>query len=253
LGVFLLPSTLFWCSGIHKDGLILSAIGLVVYNFYQLLKNKKGALRRIALIGFCLVLIFGLRNYVAIAILPALFAWWLSYRLFQFKWTPFVVVYSLGILLFFGIGFLIPTIDFPNYIVQKQMEFRQLEGTSTVNMQPLQPTLISFIKNSPSAIDMAFFRPHIREARNLSYIPAALENLVFIALLIATIFWRNKKVLFSYALIFCLVFSVSVLLLSGYTITLSGAIVRYRSVVLPLLITPLLCIINFKFRRSRTN
>ena len=33
LGVFLLPSTLFWCSGIHKDGLILSAAGLLVYSF----------------------------------------------------------------------------------------------------------------------------------------------------------------------------------------------------------------------------
>ncbi|MBW7952575.1 MAG: hypothetical protein H3C56_08480, partial [Chitinophagaceae bacterium] len=38
--VFLIPSFLFWCSGIHKDGLIFSAIGLVFYYFHQLLQKK---------------------------------------------------------------------------------------------------------------------------------------------------------------------------------------------------------------------
>jgi hypothetical protein len=40
---------------------------------------------------------------------------------------------------------------------------------------------------------------------------------------------------------FCLFFSLSMLLMIGYTIPIIGAIVRYRSIYLPLLILPLIC------------
>ncbi len=39
--VFLIPSFLFWCSGIHKDGLIFSAIALIMYFFGQQLIEKR--------------------------------------------------------------------------------------------------------------------------------------------------------------------------------------------------------------------
>ena len=38
-GIFLLPSTLFWCSGIHKDGIVFLSLMLVVYNVYFGIKN----------------------------------------------------------------------------------------------------------------------------------------------------------------------------------------------------------------------
>jgi hypothetical protein len=41
-------------------------------------------------------------------------------------------------------------------------------------------------------------------------------------------------------------FGLSLLMIAGYTITFSGAIVRYRSLVLPLLITPMLCNIDWR-------
>ena len=55
--------------------------------------------------------------------------------------------------------------------------------------------------------------------------------------------FSRKQELFSSStkafLIFCFVFAVSNFLLMGYTVTLTGAIVRYKAFVLPFVIAPL--------------
>jgi hypothetical protein len=59
--------------------------------------------------------------------------------------------------------------------------------------------------------------------------------------------WRLKQTFPDERFIlFCLFFSVSVLLMIGYSVNNLGAIVRYRSVVLPFLIAPLLTMINWQ-------
>src|SRR5207253_1683986 len=35
VSVFLIPSFLFWCSGIHKDGIIFTCIALISFHFYR--------------------------------------------------------------------------------------------------------------------------------------------------------------------------------------------------------------------------
>ena len=51
-------------------------------------------------------------------------------------------------------------------------------------------------------------------------------------------------------IIFCICFSISFLLIAGYTITFSGAIVRYRAVVLPFVFIPALVRINLMKKAS---
>jgi hypothetical protein len=247
IGVFLLPSTLFWCSGIHKDGLLLSAIGLLVYNFFKALRNEGSLIKRILLIVFCMILIFPLRNYVSLALLPALLCWGIAYKLKKKPLLIFVSVYIIGIALFFLSSHIHPSLSFPQFIVDKQIEFQGLEGSSEIMSQQLEPSFISFAKYLPSAIDMALFRPHITEIKNFSYIPAIGEILLLIILFLFFLFYRdNNNVKDNRAVnYFCLFFALSLVIIAGYTITFSGAIVRYRSLVLPLLITPLLCNINW--------
>jgi hypothetical protein len=244
-GLFLLPSTLFWCSGIHKDGLILSALGSIMYCFYTGLKTRFSIIK-IFVITLCLVLIFSLRNYVAIAMLPALFCWYITAKLPQLKANVFIVVFLTGSIIFFSAKYVSPKLDFPSYITQKRTEFSKLEGTSTVYVDTLKPTLFGFIHFLPNAFDMALLRPHITEAKNVSYLPAALENLLLLLISGLSIVYGTKKDLYNPTILFCLFLSISLLSLAGYTITLSGAIVRYKSISLPLLITPMLCIISIK-------
>ncbi|HEX8278758.1 MAG TPA: hypothetical protein VF540_08685 [Segetibacter sp.] len=239
-GIFLLPGTLFWCSGIHKDGLILSATGVIIYAFNRLLENK-GFAKNVTAVLLGLLLVFALRNYVVLMLVPALFAWSLSTKFPEKKIIVFAVIYLAAICLFFLVPLIIPALNLPEFVTRKQHEFLLLQGGSKVNVQILQPDIKSFISFFPTALDMAFLRPHFSEIRNISYIPAAVEIVLLMLLLVYCVLKINKKSIQPIVLFF-LFFSVSILLLAGYTIPFTSAIVRYRSFAWPFLITPLLCI-----------
>jgi hypothetical protein len=253
--IFLLPSTLFWCSGIHKDGLILSATGIVIYYFYHQI-NGRIEFKHILLIGLCLVLIFSLRNYVVFALLSALCCWYISEKTTR-PISVFSIIYIIGLAAFFILPFIIPALNFPLFLANKQNEFLQLQGTSAVTTVALQSTFQSYLSYLPQALDMAFLRPHVAEIKNLSYLPAILENIVLLVVIVLSLFFHGKKQRLMPITLFFVFFSISILIIAGYTITFSGAIVRYRSFVLPLLITPLVCIIDinrlkklFSFRKD---
>lgn len=247
VGIFVLPSTLFWCSGIHKDGLILSALGLLTYNFYKLLRRDGALLKRILVVVLCIIFIFPLRNYVALAVVPALFSWWLANRYKTKTTLIFCIVYSVGIGLFFVAPAIHPALDFPAFIANKQAEFVALDGGSEIHFQPLQPNFKSFINFFPSAADMALFRPHITEVKSLTFMPAIAEIFLMVLLFVLFLFYRNKSDEGDRSInFFCIFFGLTLLIIAGYTITFTGAIVRYRSLVLPFLITPLICNIDWK-------
>lgn len=250
-GVFLLPSTLFWCSGIHKDGLILSALGAGIYCCYQVIK-RSFSVKYLLIILLSFILIFSLRNYVLFALLPAVFCWGLAEKYPNKKNAIFFGLYFIGLAVFFITPLIFPSLNLPLYITAKQQEFLQLSAGSEVKTDPLEPTLRGFITFLPHALDMAFFRPHPGEFKNFSYIPAIAENLLLVVLIILSIFHINKRTRIE-AVVMCLfAFSISILLICGYTIPFTGAIVRYRSLVLPLIITPMLCIADFSFIKKTT-
>jgi len=244
LPVFLIPSTLFWSSGIHKDGLILSAIGLVIY-YCSPLTNKRPLISWIA--GFLgLVLIFALRNYVAFALLPALACWWLAEK--KPRRTPyiFMVGYLIGLVLFFTLPSLLPAADFPGFIASKHAEFKALTGGSSIETTALNSSFSSFAAYLPTAIDMVFLRPHLTEAKGAASFLAVGEIFIFFVLLILSIVLRKRSQCWCPTTWFLVFFSITPLLIAGYTVTFSGAIVRYRSLVLPFILVAILSIIDYK-------
>ncbi len=55
--IFWLPSVLFWCSGINKDGFMLFSIGLLVYSTYRYLSSKKASWILAILVSMLLVFV----------------------------------------------------------------------------------------------------------------------------------------------------------------------------------------------------
>jgi hypothetical protein len=251
-GIFLIPSFLFWCSGIHKDGLIFLCIALVLFHFQKQLHAKSILPASLFICILSFIALFALRNFMAILLLPALIVWLLIY----FHPTKTIViittVYGAGAVLFFLSGKINTRADLPQLVIQKQTEFKQLPGNSQVSVPLLENSITSFLKFFPTAFDIAFFRPHITEIRNKSYIPAAAETILLWMLVLYSILFYKKKSSSPQQISFlvcCICFSISFLLLAGYTITLSGAIVRYRAVVLPLLFIPVLQIIDANIKK----
>ena len=246
--IFMLPSFLFWCSGVHKDGLIFSCICVIIFHFYKQLTERKLNVLSLIISVFCFIVLFALRNFTALLFLPALFVWFLCNTYPAKARLIAVLFYGIGAVLFFLSAHISSKINLPQYVIEKQGEFKKLSGTSQIQIPELENSVSSFIMFLPAAIDIAFFRPHVDEIRNKGYIPAVTEVICLWGVAIFSLFKRSNKTNSGEQkafLIFCLCFSVSFLLLAGYTIPFSGAIVRYRAVVLPFLFIPLLQSLNF--------
>lgn len=243
---FLLPSFLFWCSGIHKDGLLFSALMISIYCFDKQVSAQRFIVKYSLLMAACFIALFALRNAVLFLLLPALLAWFMSETLSRYRWLCFICLYAVGLVVFFGLPHLSSALNLPQYIVNKQAEFIALSGNSKISVPALQPTFASFAAFFPYAADIVFFRPHSHDITSISYLLSFLENSFLFLALLAWMLWHKPLKTIQPVLIFFFFFSLSVWLLCGYTVMFAGAIVRYKSLVTPLLFLFLLLTFDYK-------
>lgn len=244
---FLLPSLLFFSSTIHKDGIILATIGVAVFNIYQAIHVSGFTLKGVIYIVFALVLMFLQRNYVLLAFLPAAFAWILCVVKKYPPLKTFIVTYIIGAILFFTAGLLSPALNLPEKVTNKQWAFNHLPTPATyIKVDSLSPNFMGFVQNSPQALNHVLLRPAFSDIHlSPSLIPLVIELFCYQLLLLAFIFYRDKAVAINPFILFGYFFAFTVLLLIGYTIPVLGAIVRYRSIFLPFVLTPFICAINW--------
>lgn len=250
ISCFLLPSLIYFGSTIHKEGLILAALGTLFYCIYNVLHSSGFTFRRVFFISVSIIFIFLLRNFVLLALIPGIIGWVICEKC---KAKPIVIfssVYAVSILLFFLVGEFIPSLNLPEYVVEKQLAFKSLEkANSAIDINLLEPTVKSFAVNLPQAFANSLFRPFITDGKTLKFLYLlALEIVLYELLFVVFLFFKrdNSKFFDNPFIVFGLFFSFSLLLLIGYTTPILGAIVRYRSVYLPFIFTPVLCGINIQ-------
>ncbi len=254
VGCFLLPSTLYFSSGIHKDGLVFLMLAVLIYSVYQSISKNHFNSKKVLLIILSLALLFLLRNFICLALLPALLAWLLTVKT---KWPAipvFAIVYLLCGLLVFNIDVVVPKIKPLEIIIAKQTEYLKLEKAATqIELTPLQPTFKSFTSNTPQAINHSFLRPYIWELPVRSVLPLSVELLSYQFLILLLIFFRRKGFRQTHKpfLLFTLFFVITVFLIIGYIVPNLGSLVRYRSLYLPLIITPIFCYIDWEKIKNR--
>jgi len=245
LATFLLPSFIYWTSGIHKDGFVFVGFALVIYNIYYGLKNKDFSIKRLLLILLGLIILLTLRNYLLLIILPAIVAWAMAEKLKARPLIVFSAAYLIFALAFFSLKIFSPKLDFPKAVANKQLSFLMLKGGSPVPVTTLEPTVIGFLKNMPEAISLSLLRPYPSDVKHLLSLAASTEINIFLFCFILFLLWRKRGLPVSPFLWFCLFFSFSVLLTIGYTVNFLGSIVRYRSIVLPFLVIPMMALIDW--------
>lgn len=244
---FIIPSFLYWTSGIHKEGIIYSAIGMIIYSIYFGIKDKHFGAYKIGLIIFGFILILALRNFLILPLVPPLIAWMIAEKL-KNRYRPsiiFLITGFLFIILFFVSGYISSNTDLPSVVVNKQQEFIGLQGGSSVAVNRLHPNLLSFISNAPQAFSLSVLRPYPSDVKHLLSLAASLEINGLLLIFVIFIFWHRPLKPPSPFILFCFFFSFAVLMMIGYTVNVLGAIVRYRSIVLPFLIVPLFAKVNW--------
>jgi len=241
ISAFLIPSALFFSSGIHKDLIIFSLLGIF---FYCLIVWGRGeaTFRHKLMFVICLLFIFLIRNFLAVVIVPASVLYLISLKTKRNPIRIFVGGTVVGIAMISGLYFTGPKFSIFRIITERQHDFAQLSPAgSDITKTALEATPLSFIKAFPNAVTDGILRPFIWEAP-LSLIAFTVEWWVVLMVLCYSIYRRIKirdgtgsqLFLFSCLVCFCLFIT------TGYIVNNLGAIVRYRSIYIPLLLYPTL-------------
>lgn len=250
LTIFLVPTFLFYSSGIHRDGLILLGMGMIFYHVYFALTGNGFGWKNYLAVLLGIFILFLFRNFVLLTLLPSLVAWLICQNKKKYALHIFLAMYVFFVIAFFNLGYLNAKLDLPKYVSERQIAFLQLKGNSAMELHPLYPNFRSFMNNAPQAFNHTLMRPYITEINNPVQAPVALEIIALEVLFGLFIFFPERRYKVQPFIYFSVFFALSMFLLIGYTIPFLGAIARYRSIYLPLLVVPLACNTDWQALKS---
>lgn len=249
IAAFLIPSTIFFSSGIHKDLIIFFLLGIFFYCMIQLGEKRKGIKYLVFFLLFGL-LIFLIRNYLAVILIPLAILYLISKRKLLNPLRVFGLGAMAGSLLLLTLHLAGPKFSVFRIMAERQEDFAELPPAGSDIQKPaLSAKTGVFIQTLPSALKDGFLQPLIWKSP-LSLLGFSIEWLViWILFLTGVVKWKTGGSgpdptlgIFSWMLCFCL------FLITGYIVNNLGAIVRYRSIYLPLLVFPVLQQLNIHIK-----
>jgi hypothetical protein len=244
--VFLLPSTLFWTSCIHREALLYMLLGFLLPGIHRLLTRgyHRGEIIRCL---FLFLLIAYVRDVVALLLIPAIFFWVLAEK--PRARRPLLLAAGAILAVSLLLVLAIPGQTIPEVISRRQAQFLHLEGHSLLLLPPLDASWYGLLSELPVAILNGWFEPLPGSGGQPVYLVFSIELLVIwicaaIALTLKHSPYRPLQIppfgpAFPFGL-FSLVFALTGMLSIGMIIPFAGSIIRYRSIYLPFLLTPFL-------------
>ncbi|MEI6764794.1 MAG: hypothetical protein WCM76_04075 [Bacteroidota bacterium] len=246
--VFLLPSVLFWGSGVLKEGILIFGMGMLIYYTDCLVRGKERIKSFLWLFASTILLLY-VKFYVVATLFPLLIAhvWCVktSYRHALLKYGGVLLIAAVAGL---NLHYLLPQFDFVTIAVQKQHDFinlaNEVKSGSIIGMAPLEYSWISLLKNTPQAFFNVLFRPFIFESGSPLFLLAGAENIMIIFIAVVCLIYANFRPVNKGILSFALIFALFTLALTGLITPVIGAIVRYKVPALPFLIIALFLIFD---------
>lgn len=246
-GIFLLPSVVFWGSGVLKEGLLFFGLGIMIYHFFRIIeKFRPLPLLWIFLAG---VLLYYTKFYVFAIALPILVThFWISKTSEKYLLLKYFIVFFLYIFIGINTHYIIPGFDVLKILVLKQRDFiglaKSMNSGSLIDIPLLTPDVWSFIKYSPLAFYNTLIRPYLFEASSVMTLMAALENILVLAVIILAIVFIDLKQIHRSIFFACLFAVIFMFVLTGLVTPVIGAMVRYKVPALPFLMVLLVMMIN---------
>jgi hypothetical protein len=270
--VLLVPSVLFWGSGVLKDTFTLAAAGLLTYSFHRAIILRKKIPINVILLFMCSSLIISIKPYIFLGLVPGALLWMsfnniknITNPLLRFLIGPFVFSFILGLAL---IGYNQIKDQLGKYssvdkilnkasVTQKDLKQDYNEGNA-FDIGEFDPTIGGISSKFPIATFAGLFRPSIIDVKNIVMLLAAIENsfLLFFTLYIlfrcgirgSYSIIANEPIAF-FALIFSVFFAFSV----GLTTSNFGALVRYKIPAVPFYMSTLFIVHELYKKRKSIN
>ncbi len=259
------PSTLFWASGINKESVTIFLFGLTIYSFFAVLNKNKIKSYIHLLIGVWGLL--SIKSYIVVALLPTLAVWLTRDRVTRIKnrltrliLTPTLLILFLGgsIVIYGTLGDYLGSYGSIDSIVTeasiRQHDLKQdYYRGNAFDIGDYETSVSGIISVSPQAILTGLYRPYPWEISKVVDGLSGMENLILIVLTIfALVYFRNSLRLISknpfilFSIIFSLIFAFSI----GVSTSNFGALVRFKVIMLPLLVPALVSFSIIKFRKT---
>lgn len=236
--VYLIPSVLFWGSGLLKEGIVIFSLGLLIYFVNKMVVDEKLSIANVAIAMFSLLILCFTKMYVFAAIFPSLVLLIVLKRTNEHVFLKFLFTHILLFVIAVNLKWVNSDWDILESLRYKQWVITHIaqeeNAGSIVQLSKLEPTVIGFVKVLPEAIVNTLLRPHIFEASSLIILMAGIENLgLLILTLIGLVFYQkpDKEVRNLYFL--CLFFVLSLSAIIGTVNPVLGSIVRFRVPLLP--------------------
>ncbi|MBS1617602.1 MAG: hypothetical protein JST76_03740 [Bacteroidetes bacterium] len=246
----LFPSFLFWTSGGLKESIMILALGLLLYGFLSIREQKL-----IAILSFITgaLLLFVIKYFLLLCLLPAIVAYYILSGKTDMNAAgiKYLAVLALSVAVVAIVSPLAPKLDFVFLIAMKQKhaiaEAMYMKAGSYSYVPPLEQSIWSILKNLPVGLWNAMEKPYLWHTRNPMMLLSALENLALIALLVVAILYKTERTEINFNLLFfILACTIPYLCMIGIMTPVLGNLVRYKVVVMPLLIFVAIYLIDEK-------
>jgi hypothetical protein len=248
IATMLLPSVVFWSSGLVKEGIAMSTLGWIILGIQEMWRGR--VTKGILMIAVPVTILAMIKAYVLFPLLIGAGVWFYRQRA---KENPEGVPLLKPIYLIMGIlaaigGVIALGSLFPDYAVeglaQRTAQFQEvgetLEAGSnyTLGGDGSERSFGGQIAFAPLALATALFRPFVFEAHNAAAAAAALEMLVMLWLLLQTVWSRSfaqtvAEIWDSPMMVFSCVFVVLFGTVVGLATTNLGTLSRYRLPLMP--------------------
>jgi hypothetical protein len=115
-------------------------------------------------------------------------------------------------------------------------------ANSRIQIEPIKPHLLSLLSHIPQALKVSLLLPYPWQVHSAMIATYCAENIVVILLFFISLFFIRRPMVHKDLILFCLCYSLMMLVLIGLVTPILGGIERYKSVVIPFMFILLLLI-----------
>ena len=250
--IALIPSLLFWGSGLLKEGLILFGFGLLILHFFKIHKQFNFISLFIILVSSLII------TYTKFYLLAALAIPLIGFSVNKFlsvkPYFGYLISGALVLILSYVLPLTNSSWDIVNIIADKQQTFSRFIIEVETNSGFLIPELSntsSIIKAIPNALNNTLIRPYPWECKSPFVWLSLIENLMILFIIAITVVFRKRNNNDYSIIYFTLLFSLILLTLIGLTTPVFGAIIRYKIPAILFLLIGLTAILDLEKLKSK--
>jgi len=247
LAALLFPSVVFWSSGIMKDSVTQGCMGLMFYGFYFAFIKKQHRLFSLLILAVATYLIWRVKFYIAVCLLPAFACWFYFHHLQMLRERSFRILITGSLIVVALIGGMLfaPQVQLAfskglTVFVEKAIDFQGWHGHLTQSGQAggyslgeMDFSLVGILSKVPISIATCYYRPLLTEVTSPVSLVSAIETLMVLFYTIYVLFrvgiFKTIKLVFTNHIIFSLLIFVLLFgFVVGFTSYNFGSLVRYR-------------------------